>query len=595
MTGKSQQKKIITEVKRQALGSVVPSRELMRSIEIIDANMKILMSKLESREDRKDALKKVLADLQNIKTNRKLKEELIAYFRGNLKKLIKSDPDAWIREEALIALGNVAKPEDYRIMVDALGDTETWVQHRALHELVNLWDHKMYRSSLYATDFTNVFRLLKSKNLRVQLNAFKLLEVARVEDSFIERLARSIRNPRNRLIAIRALGRIKEPKATRILLDSLKSTNNNVKKAALAALVPTRPNKIDFNKKDLQILNRLIKKENNVTRTNAVNVLRQATNSEEVVRMLEGVLKSNLSVDVRLSTIDALALLADQRAQSLLVGALKNSKPRIKRKAAEKLIEKIKFLPFTKANVQVLRDVHREDNDPRLKVCTIKLLVRAGKRYYTPEESEIAFVNRALDDKNPQVRVLAIHLLGWARNRRAVVAIRKKLTDPVSDVRGEASKALAYIGRDATKTKDYETEKEAKNPETIRLLAKLIEDPIPDIRKKAVEALTDLGGQKHSDIIIAALEDDNQDVRKAAIKGLAEVKFIPSKGDVPDLIEELGYPDPVVRKNLIAILMRTEQESAITEIERIAKNHTNSAVREQVKIVMKKIKSAKKG
>ncbi|MFX1255963.1 MAG: HEAT repeat domain-containing protein [Promethearchaeota archaeon] len=228
-------------------------------------------------------------------------------------------------------------------------------------------------------------------------------------------------------------------------------------------------------------------------------------------------------------------------------------------------------------------------------------------------------VFRALEDKNKEVRRTAVTEIGGIGNSRAIKSLILALKDQDAEVREEAIKELAELG-DSSAIKplievledpDYNNRFYAAealdrlewNPETPRHHAQLNlarEDWENIIR------LAKMGNDSVVEILISALEDDNDEIRFKAASALGEINDASAKEPLILRLEDktpfvragaaialgkLGDPRaiepliktlekrsvnyPMILKDVIKILEKLGGKQALTPIINVLKNYPN--------------------
>ncbi len=128
---------------------------------------------------------------------------------------------------------------------------------------------------------------------------------------------------------------------------------------------------------------------------------------------------------------------------------------------------------------------------------------------------------------------------------RTFAACERDVASEKSDVRASAVSDLV------AHTRDPETRTKA-----LELVAKALKDPEPKVRARAAIALADGdGGHTHTDALVAALEDDDDEVRQLAITALGEI------GDeraVPRLVRAAEDERASMRYQAVIALARLE-------------------------------------
>jgi HEAT repeat protein len=112
-------------------------------------------------------------------------------------------------------------------------------------------------------------------------------------------------------------------------------------------------------------------------------------------------------------------------------------------------------------------------------------------------------IKTLLDSTDPNVRQYAAYLLGKAKNPRAIEPLIHALADFDKSVREQAMLALSNLGKSA-----------------IEPLAEAMKEPKWETRYRAAEALGKIADEKAVQPLIQGLKDNREHVRYMAAKGL---------------------------------------------------------------------------
>ena len=131
----------------------------------------------------------------------------------------------------------------------------------------------------------------------------------------------------------------------------------------------------------------------------------------------------------------------------------------------------------------------------------------------------------ALGDVNPEVRAKSAGALGKLSESRAIDRLLEMLlSDPIPFVRTRVAQALGAIG----------------NPRVIDHLVQVLKDPEWWVRIRAIEALEQIG-KKSAGTLLAALEDEDGEVRRRAATALDRMGYV---RDSVEILENEGFrPD----------------------------------------------------
>ncbi len=289
--------------------------------------------------------------------------------------------------------------------------------------------------------------------------------------------------------------------------------------------------------------------------------------AESAVKPLMELLATGRVASARGDVAEALGLIGDERALSLLMPMLTDSDDSIRVQAATAL-SRIPRPQCLAALVQGLGDAHAEVR----KRCAAALGELGDPR------TGAALVP-LLNDPSQEVRLAAAESLGRIGDERAVPWLVGLLADPEEGVVLKALLALRKL----------------KHPAAIPALLALLQSPQPRIRQKAVDALGVLGDAVVAEQLEQLLRNDRaEDVRAAAAKALGEIrdpgsvdalqnaihdvfsvrcKAIVSLGQIGDessvglLISLLRDPVPEVRYHAAQALAEMGCKAAIVPIE----------------------------
>ncbi|MHB8164359.1 MAG: HEAT repeat domain-containing protein [Methanoregula sp.] len=112
-------------------------------------------------------------------------------------------------------------------------------------------------------------------------------------------------------------------------------------------------------------------------------------------------------------------------------------------------------------------------------------------------------IKALLDSTDPNVRQYAAYLLGKAKNPRAIEPLIHALADFDKSVREQAMLALSNLGKSA-----------------VEPLAEAMKEPKWETRYRAAEALGKIADEKAVQPLIQGLKDNREHVRYMAAKGL---------------------------------------------------------------------------
>jgi len=176
-------------------------------------------------------------------------------------------------------------------------------------------------------------------------------------------------------------------------------------------------------------------------------------------------------------------------------------------------------------------------------------------------------IKSLLDSTDPNIRQYAAYLLGRAKNPRAIEPLVHALADFDKSVREQAMLALSTLGKAA-----------------IEPLAEAMKEPRWETRYRAAEALGKIADEKAVQPLIQGLKDSRDHVRYMAAKGLRE--FSDSDAIDPMIIllkDENNYVRMMVARALgaiggtkvhdaLAVALEAEQDDKVKEAIRDSMN-----------------------
>ena len=150
-------------------------------------------------------------------------------------------------------------------------------------------------------------------------------------------------------------------------------------------------------------------------------------------------------------------------------------------------------------------------------------------------------VERLRSDPEPGVREAATwalaHVLGKLRTIEALPQLSLLLTDDVPEVAAKAAFSLGQVGGDEAvqlligaleddrvAVRDEATSALGRLPESLASLTAAASHPLPQVRAQVTEALGFLAHPEAVPVLIAALEDDDADVRFSALLALGSAE-----------------------------------------------------------------------
>lgn len=220
--------------------------------------------------------------------------------------------------------------------------------------------------------------------------------------------------------------------------------------------------------------------------------------------------------DVRGAALRALGRIRDPAAIPELIEALGTPEAALPQRIAEILVR------FGDAAVRPLCiEVRNPDSDVR-RMWAAEILGWLGNL-----EAAIPLID-ALGDVNPEVRAKAAGALGRLAEARAIDRLLEMLlSDPIPFVRTRVAQALGAIG----------------HPRVVDHLVQVLKDPEWWVRIRAIEALEQIG-KESAGILLAALEDEDAEVRRRAATALERMGYV---RDSVEMLEREGFRPDIMR------------------------------------------------
>jgi HEAT repeat protein len=176
-------------------------------------------------------------------------------------------------------------------------------------------------------------------------------------------------------------------------------------------------------------------------------------------------------------------------------------------------------------------------------------------------------IKSLLNSTDPNVRQYAAYLLGQAKNPRAIEPLIHALADFDKSVREQAMLALSTLGKLA-----------------IEPLAEAMKEPKWETRYRAAEALGKIADEKAVQPLIQGLKDNREHVRYMAAKGLRQ--FGDSDTIDPMIIllkDENNYVRMMVARALGAIGGKKVEAALAAALEAEQDDKVKEAIREAMK------------
>jgi HEAT repeat protein len=382
-----------------------------------------------------------------------------------------SDPE--IRQNAVFALGYIRDPRAVEPLMARLRDSDNVVREYAAAALENFRDPR-------------AIPMLKDALIREEGSVFNMATAlySLGDTDVIDLLIEKLKDPRagNRLYAVYALGKIRDPREVEPLIESL--TDENVQWLAVKALI---------NLGDM-----------------AVPALMKAVGRRQR--------------EIRLSAIYALGEIGDKRSSKLLLDNLIDPDAVIRDYTTDALIkisdrETVPRLLF-----------YLEKGDATIQAQVLHILGSIG------DTTVVDSVLPLLISSYPQVRMNAAFALGELRETRAAPNLVALLGDSHQGVSSVAANALIKLGTESTATLIEMLATATGSTETgvIYILGKLraaeavgpivqkLTSSDPYVRRHATIALTEIGDPGTEERLVMMLSDRDPQVRMYASVGLMQ-------------------------------------------------------------------------
>jgi HEAT repeat protein len=226
--------------------------------------------------------------------------------------------------------------------------------------------------------------------------------------------------------AAEALGRLKNLRAVRPLLDALKDgvAYDALKGALVAIGEPAVTALVEALKDDAPLVRRA-----------AVEALAELK-GVHAIQWLAEMLRDE-KIGVREATVRTLGKLGDARTIPSLIEALKDSSREV-RLAAVEALQKFQDERVVAALMEALKDRSKV-----VRIAAARALGNLGDR------RAVLSLLEALNDKDTWLRVAVIEALGKLNDERAITPLLEALMDETSQVRQAAMDALLSIGKPA--------------------------------------------------------------------------------------------------------------------------------------------------
>ncbi len=191
-----------------------------------------------------------------------------------------------------------------------------------------------------------------------------------------------------------------------------------------------------------------------------------------------------------------------------------------------------------------------------------------------PAEQAVPLIKKVLDDKNDQVRSMAIFALGIKQTDECYDLLINILEgDPDYGIRADAAGALGYL-----------EDPRAFDP----LVRAFYEDVDWLVRFSAAVSLGNLKNPEAHDVLIAALDSKEVVIQQAAIAALGEIKDLSA---VDNILAFAQADDWLVRQRLAEALGHLPTEKSISALRYLAKDE-HSQVAEAAQISLERLEDA---
>ena len=191
-----------------------------------------------------------------------------------------------------------------------------------------------------------------------------------------------------------------------------------------------------------------------------------------------------------------------------------------------------------------------------------------------PAEDAVPLIKKVLNDKNEQVRSMAIFALGVKQTDECFDLLLNILeNDPDYGIRADAAGALGYL----------------EDPRAFDPLVRVFyEDVDWLVRFSAAVSLGNLKNPKAHDVLISALDSKEVVIQQAAIAALGEIKDIDA---VDNILAFAQAEDWLVRQRLAEALGNLPTEKSISALRYLAKDD-HSQVSAAAKISLERLEAA---
>lgn len=190
-----------------------------------------------------------------------------------------------------------------------------------------------------------------------------------------------------------------------------------------------------------------------------------------------------------------------------------------------------------------------------------------------PAEQAVPLIKKVLNDKNAQVRSMAIFALGVKHTDECYDLLLTILeSDPDYGIRADAAGALGYL----------------EDPRAFDPLVKAFyEDVDWLVRFSAAVSLGNLKNPQAHDVLISALDSKEVVIQQAAIAALGEIKDLDA---IDNILTFAQAEDWLVRQRLAEALGNLPSEKSVSALRYLAKDD-HSQVSEAAKISLERLEA----
>lgn len=272
-------------------------------------------------------------------------------------------------------------------------------------------------------------------------------------------------------------------------------------------------------KRDLKGLISALKSNDSYTRWKALIALKNIGDKSVMPRLVE--LLSDKNDYVRLRAVEAIASIGGEDAIDYLISALNDSSEHVRRVAVEELA-KFGLRPVPKLLSLLKHSI------PEIRKCVAEILDRIGWEpenveeeiyYYIAKEDwgrvlrfggdALEILTGFLNDKSDAVRLKIVEILGEIGDTRAILHLKKLLSDRNKFVRLKAAESLCKLTGNAS------------------YLLHILDEGDEQIKIRAIELIGESGDTTVIERLKSFLTDKNSLIRKATASALERLGWIP--------------------------------------------------------------------